>query len=250
MNYSSVAQASRIEPILGGKMSLRRATDRGLTKTDWLYSRHSFSFAEYFDPHQMGFRDLRVINEDIVQPMAGFATHGHRDMEIITYVVEGAVAHKDSMGNTTTIKAGEVQVMTAGRGILHSEYNPSRDEALRLLQIWIKPERLGLTPGYGQRLFTRNERLNKFRLLVSPLAEDNSLKIHQAAKIYGSILQADKTLHYSAPAPSALWIQVVTGELDINGESIRAGDGLAMNQVGPLTIKAVSESEFLLFELA
>lgn len=233
-------------------MTIRRANERGHFQNDWLNTYYTFSFAEYFDPKHMGFHDLRVINDDIVAAEGGFPTHGHRDMEIISYIVDGAIAHKDSMGNVETLQAGEVQVMSAGQGVLHSEFNPNQDKELRLLQIWIKPDRPGLAPGYAQRVFSREEKLNRLCLLASPTGEDHSLQIHQDARIYASILTG--TLDMKVGADRAVWLQVVNGLVTATPpggpvQDLGRGDSLAIETAGPLKLTAKGEAEFLVFDL-
>lgn len=229
-------------------MVLRAAHERGFFENDWLKSHHTFSFADYFDRQHMHFHDLRVINEDEVQPGAGFPTHGHRDMEIITYVYEGAVAHKDSMGNQEQLNAGEIQVMSAGQGVTHSEFNPHQDKTLKLLQIWILPNKEGLTPGYQQREFTREQKLN--RLFLVAAQKDGPLKINQDVQLFASVLEAGKNLEFTVKPGRAAWIQLVRGELQVNAQKLRPGDGLAVEDAGALQINALGvESEFLLFDL-
>lgn len=231
-------------------MLIRKSDDRGHFENSWLKTRYSFSFADYFDPGFMGFHDLRVINEDIVAPSGGFPTHGHQNMEIVSYIVKGSIAHKDSMGNVETLNAGEVQVMSAGRGVSHSEFNPSPTAALKLLQIWIKPGRTGIEPGYSQREFPRGEKLNRLCLLASPDGDDRSLRINQDAKIYASILEAGEALEAALAPSRAAWLQVIDGELTVNGHAIGAGDGLAVEDPAALDIRALKEAEFILFDLA
>ncbi len=230
-------------------MTIRRANERGHFKNEWLDTNYSFSFSDYFDPSHMGFHDLRVINEDRVAPAGGFPTHGHQNMEIITYLVSGAIAHKDSMGNVETLSAGEVQVMSAGTGVLHSEFNPSQEEGLKLLQIWIKPATAGVEPGYSQRKFAREEKLNQLCLLTSQTGERKSLKINQDVKTYASILEAGRKLDVPVERKRAAWLQVVSGNLKVKGEKLSAGDGLAIAGPAALQIEAENESEFILFDL-
>lgn len=231
--------------------TLRLASDRGHANHGWLDSYHSFSFGSYQDPNQMGFRSLRVINDDRVAPGQGFATHSHRDMEIVTVVLEGSVAHKDSLGTIATIRPGEVQRMTAGTGITHSEYNPSTDALTHFLQIWIRPDRTNLAPGYEQRNFP--DRLNRFCLLASPDGRNQSITIHQDVLLYGSRLEADRQLDYPIAPGRHLWIQVTAGEVTIGDLNLGPGDGLAVSEESPqdhqLTIAALSPAEFLLFDL-
>jgi quercetin 2,3-dioxygenase len=228
--------------------TLRRAADRGHANHGWLDSYHTFSFSSYQDPNHMGFRSLRVINDDRVDAGQGFATHSHRDMEIVTVVLEGSVAHRDSLGNVATIAPGEVQRMTAGTGITHSEYNPSETELTHFLQIWILPDRLGLTPGYEQLNFP--DRLNKFCLLASPDGREQSITIHQDMLLYGSKLEADRQLDYSIAPGRHLWIQMTGGEVTIGDQKLQVGDGFAISDEAEVTIEALSTAEFLLFDLA
>ena len=228
---------------------IRRADDRGQFDHGWLKTWHSFSFADYHDERNMGFDALRVINQDIVHPGRGFGTHGHRDMEIITYVIRGAVEHEDSMGNKERVPAGDVQRMTAGTGVRHSEFNPSNEEELELLQIWILPERKGLEPSYEQRSFaSRGEGL---QLIVSPDGRGDSLKVHQDVEMHAARLtQGESICHAIAPGRSA-WVQVVHGELQVvGGEILRSGDGLAVADQAELQLNAQSDAELILFDLA
>ena len=232
-------------------MIMRRpAGERGRTRTDWLESHHTFSFNRYYDPRYAGFRDLLVINEDFVAPATGFGTHGHSDMEIITYVLEGALEHKDSMGNTSAIHPGEVQRMSAGTGVRHSEYNSSPSEPVHLLQIWITPEREGMEPGYEQREFAQAEKTGKLRLVASRTGQDDSVTVHQDVKLYDAQLKSgDEVRHDLAPGRHA-WLQLLRGSVQLNGVELKAGDGAAASEEESLTIRASEESEFLLFDLA
>ncbi len=229
---------------------LRPADRRGHGNHGWLDSRHTFSFAHYYDPAHMGFRALRVINDDIVKPGAGFATHGHRDMEIVSYVVSGALAHADSAGNEELIRRGDVQVMSAGTGIRHSEYNASRQDDVRFLQIWIVPAAEGLEPAYGQRAIPEADKRNRLALLAGPPASGAALTIHQDAYVHASLLEAGRTISHSLGAGRGAWIQVVDGAITVNGTAMTTGDGLAVEDVGSIDIKAETEAEFLLFDLA
>jgi quercetin 2,3-dioxygenase len=229
-------------------MIIRRpAEERGRTRTNWLDGRHTFSFNRYYDPRWSGFRDLLVINEDSVAPSTGFGAHSHSDMEIITYIIEGALEHKDSMGNTSVIRPGEVQRMTAGTGVTHSEYNPSPDTPTHLLQIWIMPERTGLAPGYEQReLPSAGGRL---RLIASRSGDDGSVTIHQNAKVYSASLGEGEDVAYELADGRHAWVQVVKGAVSLNGVDLRAGDGAAISEEERLAIRASEPSEFLLFDL-
>ncbi len=227
-----------------------RSDTRGYADHGWLKARHTFSFADYYDPQRVQFGNLRVINEDRVAPGKGFGTHPHRDMEIITYIIDGAVEHKDSMGNGSVIPAGDVQRMTAGTGVLHSEFNPSNDEELHLLQIWILPENNGLEPGYEQAHFAREDKLNRLRLIVSRDGRDDSLTIHQDVNLFASVLEKDRTVTHEADAGRKLFVQVVRGELDVNGQPLAAGDGARLEGERRLTISAANDAELLLFDMA
>lgn len=230
---------------------LRLREDRGKTRTQWLDSAHTFSFAQYFDPFNMGFSDLRVINDDIIAPEGGFDLHPHANMEIISVVLEGELEHKDSTGKEELLKAGEVQVMTAGSGIMHSEYNPSPMRNTHLLQIWILPNKKELTPEHAQKAFPKNEMINKLTLIVSQDGKYGSLKINQDAQIFQSIVEADKTILYEMPENRKLWIQVAKGAIEVNSNILEAGDGMSIvNESGILEITGVDfESNFLLFNL-
>ncbi len=230
-------------------MTLRKSQDRGHFKIDWLDSYHTFSFGDYYDPEHLSYRDLRVINHDLIAKNGGFPTHPHRDMEIITYVLQGAVAHGDSMGNNEQLGAGEVQVMSAGTGVRHSEFNPSAEKALELLQIWVLPQKNGLTPSYAQKKFSREEKLNQLRLVVSPEGQNGSLQIHQDASLFASILEAGKSVTFQSQPSRGVWIQIAKGQLDVNGTKLNTGDGLAIEGKNLLTLQGLSEVEFLLFDL-
>jgi redox-sensitive bicupin YhaK (pirin superfamily) len=240
----------RASPRRNKMITLRPAAERGHANHGWLDSHHTFSFADYFDPAHMGFGALRVINEDRVAPGGGFGTHGHRDMEIFSYVVEGALAHRDSMGNGSTIRPGDIQIMSAGTGIRHSEYNGSDAEGVHFLQIWLLPESNGLTPRYDERRFTEEDKLNRLRLILSPDARDGSVKLHQDASIYASVLEPGKTVETRLAEGRKGWVQVIKGAVDVNGTRAVAGDGLAIEGERALTIKAGEKAEFLLFDLA
>ena len=231
-------------------INIRRAQERGHFNFGWLDTYHTFSFGEYYDPRQMGFRSLRVINEDRVAPGYGFPTHPHQDMEILTYVLAGALEHRDSMGTGSIIRPGEVQRMSAGTGVTHSEYNPSREEPIHLLQIWLLPERRGIRPSYEQKQFAEEEKRGRLRLIASPDAADGSVIIHQDARLYATILDAGaEVTHELAPARHA-WVQVVGGEVEVNGRRLGASDGAAVSEEEAVRLKAVAEAELLLFDLA
>lgn len=231
-------------------LKLRPAAERGRTSLDWLDSRHSFSFNEYYDPAWIGFRTLRVINDDYVAPAAGFPTHGHRDMEILTWVLDGALEHRDSMGNGSTLQTGEMQRMSAGSGVTHSEFNHSPTDPLRLLQIWIRPERRGIDPGYEQKPFPLEERLNRLRLVASPGARDGSLQIHQDAAVYVANLEAGVSVDHELATGRHAWVQIARGAVTVNGVEMREGDGLAASEERLIQIRAMEDSELLLFDLA
>lgn len=230
--------------------TLRKSADRGQTRTYWLDSRHSFSFGEYHDRAHMGFGPLRVINEDFVRAEAGFPMHGHANMEIITYVLSGALEHKDSLGNGSSIRPLEVQMMSAGKGILHSEFNPSKDEDVHLLQIWIMPSERGTRPGYQQTAFAAEELKNRLRLIVSPDGAEGSLKILQDAKLYAARLENAAALSIALSEKRKYWLQVAKGSVEAGGQTLNQGDALALeNEGGKADIKATAEAEILFFDL-
>lgn len=231
-------------------ISVRKAIDRGHAEHGWLDSFHTFSFADYHDPAQMGFGALRVINEDRVEAGAGFPTHGHRDMEIISYVLEGAIAHKDSTGTGAVLAPGEVQRMSAGTGVTHSEFNASKTAGLHFLQIWIVPSVRGVTPTYEQKSFG-DERKGKLRVVVSPDGRDGSLSIHQDASLYATILAKGQSVEHALAHGRRAWVQVARGEATLNGTALAQGDGAAITNEAKLALTATSESsELLLFDLA
>ncbi|MCU0537369.1 MAG: pirin family protein [Hydrococcus sp. Prado102] len=223
---------------------------RGHSQIGWLDSYHTFSFGGFQDPDRMGFRHLRVINEDRVVPGAGFATHSHRDMEIISYVLEGALEHKDSLGNGTIIKPGEVQIMSAGTGITHSEFNPSETEAVHFLQIWIIPDENNLAPRYEQHYFSPEERQGKLRLVVSPDGREGSVTIHQDVYLYSSLLKPNDNITYEIPSGRYGWVQVAQGIANLNGQELRAGDGVQIDGEENLEVSTNIGAEVLLFDLA
>ncbi len=233
-------------------IQVRRSEDRGHLNHGWLDTYHTFSFGEYFDPAFMGFRSLRVINEDSVQPGMGFGTHGHRDMEIITYVLEGELAHKDSMGNGSTIVPGEVQRMSAGTGVRHSEFNHSRSDRVHFLQIWVLPEKEGIEPSYQQKFFADEEKIGKLRLIASPTAEGGSVNIHQDARVYATILGDGQSVEHSFGPGRYGWVQVAKGEAMVGDKTLRAGDGAAITEEDKVTITGNSTrmAEVLLFDMA
>ena len=222
---------------------------RGAADHGWLRAKHTFSFADYYNPERVEFGSLRVINEDRIAPGKGFGTHPHRDMEIITYIIDGVIEHKDSMGNGTTITPGEVQRMTAGTGVLHSEFNHSEEQELHLLQIWIYPEKNGLEPGYEQTRFTREEKLNRLRLVGSSDGRDGSVTIHQDVNLYSSILEAGNEVALDLANDRKVFVQVVHGDIAVNGQPLAAGDGAQIEGEQTLQIKARSEAEFLVFDM-
>jgi redox-sensitive bicupin YhaK (pirin superfamily) len=232
-------------------IAIRRAEDRGTANHGWLDSRHSFSFGDYYDADHMGFGTLRVINEDRVRPGAGFGTHGHRDMEIISYVVDGALEHKDSIGTGSVIRPGDVQRMSAGTGIRHSEFNHSAEEPVHFLQIWLLPERDGIKPGYEQKRFGDEEKRGRLRLIASHDGRDGSVTVHQDADIFASVLNKDERVTHTMPDGRKAWVQVVRGTIDLNGQELRAGDGARAESVASLVITArKDDSEILLFDLS
>ena len=236
-------------------ITIRPSAERGVAELDWLKSRHSFSFADYYDPAHMGFGDLRVINEDTIAPSGGFDTHGHRDMEIISYVLEGALAHRDTLGNELTIGAGEVQRMSAGTGIMHSEYNASNEAPAHFFQIWVIPERAGIEPGYEQQLFADADKRGGLRLIVSPDGRDGSLHIHQDVALYAAVLSSGETVGHPLAADRRAWVQVARGAVTVNGEALSAGDGAAITGETAIEITATgdadvdADAEFILFDL-
>src|SRR6476661_7878639 len=230
-------------------INIRRSKERGHANHGWLDTYHSFSFADYYDPRFMGFRDLRVINEDFIAADQGFPKHGHRDMEIITYVISGELSHRDSMGNGETIHPHEVQRMTAGTGVLHSEYSSPTDRT-HLLQIWILPEKERLAPGYEQKKFPRDEKRENLKLIASKGGDDGSVHINQDVKLYASVLGEGKSLKHELASGRHVWIQLISGALDVNGHTLEAGDGAAISEESHLKLTAhESETEFLLFDL-
>lgn len=230
-------------------ITLRKASERGHAHHGWLESWHSFSFADYYDPSHMNFGALRVINEDIVQPGKGFDTHGHRDMEIVTYILSGRLRHRDSMGNGGDIHPGEVQLMRAGTGVMHSEFNPSDDEPVHLLQIWIIPDEQGLAPDYWQKPFPVEAKRARWCLLVSPDAAQGSLKIHQDARLFAALLEAAETLDYPVAAGRKIYLHVAHGSLTANGQRLNAGDALMYSDERRVALEKADEAEVLLFDL-
>jgi len=231
-------------------LTIRKGTERGVTNFGWLDSRHTFSFGDYFDPRHHEFRALRVINDDRVAPGGGFPTHPHRDMEILTCVLNGQLEHRDSMGNGEVIHAGEWQAMTAGTGITHSEFNPSKKEPVHLLQIWLFPDQRGHTPGYQQRIFTDAEKAGQLRLVASPDGEGGSLVIHQDARVYQSKLAGGETVTHELKPGRAAFIHIATGAATVNGTPLVAGDGATIENESTVTIGGDKVGEVLVFDLA
>ncbi|MEB3358560.1 MAG: pirin family protein [Synechococcales bacterium] len=231
-------------------ITLRPAQDRGAANFGWLDSRHTFSFGNYYDPHYMGFADLRVINEDKVAPGQGFGKHGHRDMEIISYVLEGALEHKDSIGTGSVIRPGDVQRMSAGTGILHSEFNASQSEPVHFLQIWILPEKKGIEPGYEQKNFAEEEKRGKLRLVGSRDGREGSITIHQDVNLCATALGEGEAVNYVLADGRVAWLQVARGALRLNGQLLTAGDGAAISQETMISLEGTADrSEALLFDL-
>jgi len=231
-------------------IAVRKAEERGHANHGWLDSFHTFSFADYYDPQQMGFGTLRVINEDRVAPAMGFGKHPHRDMEIISYVLEGALEHKDSMGTGSVIRPGDVQRMSAGTGVFHSEFNASRDQPVHFLQIWIEPNRLGVAPGYEQKTFAAGEKRGRMRLIVSPDGAEGSVKIHQDARVYASILNGNDSARYTLPEGHLGYIHVARGSVKVNGVALSTGDGAKISGESDLELCDASGAEVLLFDMA
>ncbi|MBK7403157.1 MAG: pirin family protein [Phycisphaerales bacterium] len=232
-------------------LTIRKADERGRTQIGWLDGRHSFSFGEYFDPDHHHFRTLRVINDDHVSPGGGFPTHPHRDMEILTYVISGALEHKDSTGGGGVIRPGDVQFMSAGKGVFHSEFNHSKSEPVHLLQIWITPREKGLQPTYDQKHFPESERAGALRPVATPDGREGSLEIRQDASMYASVLTPGQRVRHQLAAGRGAWIQVASGGVTVNGHTLTEGDGLAIeNEAGIEISGAAARSEVILFDLA
>lgn len=231
-------------------IAIRAADERGHADHGWLDTYHTFSFASYRDARHMGFRALRVMNEDIVQPGRGFGEHPHHDMEIVTYILEGALAHRDSMGNGEVLRPGEFQRMSAGTGITHSEFNPSDDEPVHLYQIWLFPNRKGIEPSYEQKRFAEEERRNRLRLVASPDGAEDSLRIHQDARIYLSTIDVGQRVNHTLADGRHAWLQVVRGAVSLNGHDLETSDGAAVSEERLLTIQAKGVAEIMLFDLA
>ncbi len=232
-------------------VTIRKSAERGHAQLGWLDTRHTFSFAEYYDPRHMGFRALRVINDDRVAPRMGFPSHPHRDMEIVTYVLEGALAHEDSMGNGSVVRAGDVQRMSAGTGIVHSEVNASPSEPLHLLQIWILPESQGLRPSYEQKTFSESEKSGRLRRIVSRDGAEGSVSVHQDVDLYAMVLGSRQAVRHTLRPGRHAWLQVAGGTLTLNGQALEAGDGAAVSDEVTLEVAGRADrGEALLFDLA
>ena len=231
-------------------IEVRKGADRGYADHGWLKSFHTFSFADYHDPANMGFGALRVINEDRISPGRGFGTHGHKDMEIISYVLEGELEHKDNMGTGSVIRPGDVQRMSAGRGVLHSEYNHSKSDGVHFLQIWIQPDVVGIAPGYEQKRFESTEKRGRLRLIASPDAREDSVTIHQDATLLAGLFDTGETEEYPLLSGRRAWVHAARGEVTINGIRLTAGDALKVADVDRLAIEQGNKSEIILFDLA
>ncbi|AKQ60050.1 pirin family protein [Bordetella hinzii] len=230
-------------------ITVRPAAERGHANHGWLDTFHTFSFANYYDPEHMGFGPLRVINDDRIAAGRGFGTHGHRDMEIITYVLDGAVAHKDSMGTGSTIRPGDVQRMSAGRGVLHSEFNPQPDAATHMLQIWIEPDVAGIAPEYEQKSFDDADKRGKLRQVASPDGAEGSLRIHQDVRLYAGLFDGAETADLGLAAGRRAWVHVARGSVTVNGQALKAGDGLALEGETAVTLRDGGAAEVLVFDL-
>jgi len=237
-------------PVMEAELfSIRRANERGHANHGWVDTYHTFSFAGYYDPKHMCSRALRVINDDTVAPGKGFGTHGHRDMEIITYMLDGALEHRDSTGSVSVLRPGDVQRMSAGTGVTHSEFNHSKEEPLHLLQIWLLPEREGLSPGYDERHFSKKDKQDRLRLIVSPDGAGGSLQIHQDARVYAAVLSEGIAVQHILEPGRHSWVQVASGSVSVNGHRLDAGDGASISGTPHLNFDG-NDGEFLLFDLA
>jgi redox-sensitive bicupin YhaK (pirin superfamily) len=230
-------------------LELRRSEDRGHADHGWLDARHSFSFADYYDPQHMGFGPLRVLNDDRIAAGGGFGTHPHRDMEIITYVLDGELAHKDSMGNGSVIRPGDVQRMSAGTGVLHSEYNHARDKTTHLLQIWIEPKSRGIPPGYEEKRFAADEKRGRLRLIASTDGEDGSVKVHQDIKLYAGLFDGDDQANLDIPSGHKVYLHVARGQVNVNGMELKAGDAVKAVNEDAIHVSKGNAAEVLLFDL-
>lgn len=227
---------------------IRKSNERGFADLGWLESYHSFSFGGYQDLAHNGFSHLRVINDDVVEAGNGFKTHPHDNMEIVSYVVSGELAHKDSMGNGSVIKAGEVQIMSAGTGVTHSEFNNSAENSVRFLQIWFFPDERNIAPAYNQKLFSKNDKLNKFKLVVSKDAKEDSININQNIDFYASIIEKNNKISHEIANDNA-WLQVISGKILVNGDKLEKGDGLKIKAEKNITVKAEEDSELIFFDI-
>lgn len=230
-------------------IDIRQSASRGHLNFGWLDTKHTFSFGQYYDPDQQGFSDLRVINDDIVQPGMGFGTHPHRDMEIFTYILQGALAHKDSMGTGSIIRPGDVQMMSAGSGIRHSEFNPSKDELVHLLQIWIVPNQLGVQPRYQQVHFDASEKRGKLRLIISPDSAEGSLNVYQDVRVFAGLFDGDETAELSLADHRYAYVHVASGSVELNGTRLFAGDGARVRQETLLIVSNGDNAEVLIWDL-
>lgn len=230
-------------------LEIRPSAQRGVANFGWLHSQHSFSFGSYYDPQHVGFSDLLVINEDHVRQGRGFDTHGHRDMEIFSYVLEGALEHKDSMGTGSVIRPGDVQMMSAGTGVRHSEYNASREEPVHFLQIWIVPNRKGVTPRYQQQRFDAADKRGRLRLIISPDGAEGSLSVHQDARVYAGLFDGAEQQRFTLPAERFAYVHVARGALTVNGQRLSAGDGMRLRNEQSIDFSAGDDAEVLLFDL-
>ena len=230
-------------------LELRPAAERGIANFGWLQSQHSFSFGNYHDPKQIGFSDLLVINDDLVAPGQGFGTHPHRDMEIFSYVLDGALAHEDSMGTGSVIRPGDVQMMSAGTGVRHSEFNASREHEVHFLQIWLVPDRKGVAPRYQQQHFAPEEKRGKLRLIISPDGDDGSLSVHQDARVFAGLFDGDEAQRFALPAKRFAYVHVARGALEVNGQRLAAGDAVKLRTVREVSFAKGEQAEVLLFEL-
>lgn len=231
-------------------ITVRHAHERGHADHGWLDSYHTFSFADYYDPKHMGFRQLRVINEDRVLPGRGFGTHPHRDMEIISYVLEGGLAHRDSMGTGSVISPGDVQRMSAGTGVTHSEMNASKTEKVHFLQIWLVPSQMGIKPGYEQKNFSREEKEGRLRLVASPTGEDGSITIHTNAKLYAGLFDKGQTAELPIASGRHAWVHIARGKASVNGKELGAGDAAALSNEASVAVAGIDGAEVLVFDLA
>jgi quercetin 2,3-dioxygenase len=228
---------------------IRRAGERGHIDMGWLNTHHSFSFGDYYDPDNMGFASLRVINDDVVQPGKGFGMHGHRDMEIITYILEGALEHKDSMGNGSVIRPGDVQRMSAGKGVMHSEFNPSPKDRVHLLQIWIQPDTAGIAPSYEEKHFDAASKRGRLRLVASRDGAEGSVRIHQDARVYATLLDAADRVEHALAAGRFAYIHVARGSVTVNGEQLAGGDAMKLGGAQNIVLENADNAEVLLFDL-